>query len=319
MITIVPARLCKWFDNVRKNMCIQEVLAREVDTSSIADNAFKLNISVPRVSEKTSLRKNYLDFSFGEHNLFLVARALQSLKIDSNTCCFEVSARVRRRDGKLIFPCTYTPQLEGQKLAEQFDRLLFGKLARKLKSQSNQLPTYKYCIVSLSHATLKDLPFLSYAADTCKSHGLPPERFCFQISSISSRQHEHYPRFIEKASRLGFALSLDHPHKINSNHIKLPSLRSFNILSIDITELEQADLRKHLLLKVQERESFNQPELSIIAKHIDSKSRLEQLHAQSVNYYTGKLNSHFVDTQWLPLLLQQTKQVEIPPLGNHPV
>ena len=130
---------------------------------------------------------------------------------------------------------------------------------------------------------------------------------------------EVYPGFIENATRLGFALSLDQPHKIGEKHIKLPSLRPFNILSINITELEQADLRKHLLLEAQQRARFDQPELSIIAKHVDSKSRLEQLYAQSVNYYTGTLNSGFVDIQWLPMLLQETQEVEIPPHDNHPL
>lgn len=307
MMILIPNRVAKWFGGTRKSRPIHEKPTKRVNTKNLAidTDTLKLRGNLPEVSEEANFEDSSLDFAFGEHNLFLVARALHSLKSDCSSQCFEVAARVRRRDGALLFPKKFTPQLEQLGLAALFDRLLFEKLVRKINSLSPQAPYFERCFISLMSGTLDDLSFLTYAAATCKSHKLSPERFCFKLSPALSKQHKHYPQFIAKASRLGFALCLDLPHENNSKPSRLTNLKPFNFLSTDIAKLEEQALKKRLILETQEREGSEQAELIIIAKRVDDKNRLTHLNALPAHYYTGTFRSRFVDIQWLPMLLQE--------------
>ena len=202
---------------------------------------------------------------------------------------YEVLIRMLDHDQKLIPPGNFIPAAERFNLMPNIDRWvirnLFNVLASIPTQQQQTLPIFS---INISGSSLSDDFFLKDVQDLLYQSGLPPHRFCFEITETAAiAKLTKAIHFISELKNMGCFFSLD---DFGSG---LSSFAYLKNLPVDFLKID-GHFVKNIIRDPIDRafvESINQighvMGLSTIAEFVENKDVLAALSEIGVDYAQG--------------------------------
>lgn len=94
----------------------------------------------------------------------------------------EVLVRLREEETKLLPPGEFLPVFEQYGMMPALDRWVVSRLVQRIARGS--LKGFRQFSVNVASATLQDLSFPGYVAQTLRQFGVPAEALCFEIDEV---------------------------------------------------------------------------------------------------------------------------------------
>ena len=202
---------------------------------------------------------------------------------------YEVLIRMLDHDHKLIPPGDFIPAAERFNLMPSIDRWVIRNLFKTLASMpSYQQQTLPVFSINLSGSSLSDDFFLKDVQDLLYQSGLPPDRFCFEITETAAiAKLTKVIHFISELKNMGCFFSLD---DFGSG---LSSFTYLKNLPVDFLKID-GHFVKNVVRDPIDRafvESINQighvMGLTTIAEFVENKTILATLHEIGIDYAQG--------------------------------
>jgi diguanylate cyclase (GGDEF)-like protein/PAS domain S-box-containing protein len=122
----------------------------------------------------------------------------------------EVLLRLREADGTLVSPGAFLPAAERYGVASRIDRWVLARGLEWLASESGQNRNIDIFAVNLSAQSVGDISFVDFVDTLLESHGIQPERLCFEIAeSAAVANLAHTQVFVRELSGRGVRMALD--------------------------------------------------------------------------------------------------------------
>lgn len=198
----------------------------------------------------------------------------------------EVLLRLKTADKILQAPGTFMPAAERYQLASRIDRWVLRSVIDALKNQP--LAVAARVAINLSGQSAGDRAFHRYALDTIQASGLPPERFCIEITETAVVANlADAARFIDDLHGLGIQVALDDFGAGSASFAYLKSLK------VDVLKIDGQFVRGLLegaLEDVAIRSFINAArvlKLRTVAEHVESEAVAARLTQLGVDFGQG--------------------------------
>jgi len=201
---------------------------------------------------------------------------------------FEVLVRMRDESGATISPGVFLPAAERYGLAPRIDRWVIEHVCALFAARPAALERLELCSINLSGQSLTDPELAGFIDAAFRARGLPPARFCFEITETAVIAGiDQARRFIDVLHGRGFRFALDDFGSGLSSFGYLKAL-PVDILKIDgvfvrnlaVDAADEAMVRAisevaHLLGKVT------------VAEFVESAEQMARLAQIGVDYLQG--------------------------------
>ena len=129
---------------------------------------------------------------------------------DDPTPRYEILLRLEEGDGTPTLPRDLLPSAERYDLAVKIDSWVVGSVFAWLARYAVQAKQMGICFINLSGQSLADEAFLEYVSREIDSHGIDPERICFEITETAMVTNlASALRFIKALKSRGCQFALD--------------------------------------------------------------------------------------------------------------
>ncbi len=102
---------------------------------------------------------------------------------------YELLVRMRDNDGQVIPPGAFIPAAERYNLMAKLDRHIVSAAFNYFIKNSELLEQLELCTINLSGQTLSDPKFGDDVSNLFDESGLPPTKFCFEITETAAISH----------------------------------------------------------------------------------------------------------------------------------
>ena len=196
---------------------------------------------------------------------------------------------VRMLDGEVeVYPGAFIPAAERYNLMPALDRWVLTKMFAWLDREADRLDQLSECAINLSGLTLSDDSFPEFLRELFKSHPVPPEKVCFEITeTVAMTNLTKTIEFINEFKQLGCKFSLDDFGSGFSSYGYLKNL-PVDYLKIDGTFVKDIcdDPIDYAMVESINRIGHVMGKRTI-AEFVESQDILEKLRILGVDYAQG--------------------------------
>ncbi|HHH38132.1 MAG TPA: GGDEF domain-containing response regulator [Sedimenticola sp.] len=124
---------------------------------------------------------------------------------------YEYLLRLRNEQGQIIMPGTFIPAAEHYNLMAELDRWVIERVFTRLaRLHGPEWEREGLCFINISGNSLSDEAFFPYIRAQLESHGVPPQRICFEITETAAiASLGRAIEFIRETRNLGCQFALD--------------------------------------------------------------------------------------------------------------
>ncbi len=196
---------------------------------------------------------------------------------------------VRMLDGEVeVYPGAFIPAAERYNLMPALDRWVLTKMFAWLDHEADRLDQLSECAINLSGLTLSDDDFPEFLRELFRSHPVPPEKVCFEITeTVAMTNLTKTIEFINEFKQFGCKFSLDDFGSGFSSYGYLKNL-PVDYLKIDGTFVKDIcdDPIDYAMVESINRIGHVMGKRTI-AEFVESEEILEKLRTLGVDYAQG--------------------------------
>jgi len=276
----------------------------------------KIQHSLDGVNEdELILIENDSTFDLHSQNIKIYLQEIHTQNHPENRCNVAVLSRIEDKQGKLLFPRSFLPQLDSLGLLSEYDRITILKLFDKLDDDITRFTRVELFNINVSLASLMDPSFAHFVSVAAKSRHIQPERLCFEFNcSAWSTAPAETKRFIEamRAARFKLALCIN-------NESEMPGLKSpgleIDFLKVDarFVERSQSDSTAAKTF-AQIKQHAHRHDAVIIARNVDRKNLKALVNASGIKIFQGYEIATPVDINWASFVELPFKQTQLNPI-----
>ncbi len=201
---------------------------------------------------------------------------------------YEILLRYSDDEQELTLPGAFLPTAERFNLMPQIDRWVIQTAANWYAGVRATIDADSMFFVNLSAQSLNDNEFADYIKELFSSLGVPPDRFCFEITETEVLTSlEHARRFMTTLKQIGCKFALDDFGTGMSSFVHLREL-PIDVLKIDGSFVKHMDDRRVDAAVVRSIVGIaHSLDIQTVAESVENENILRQTMAAGVDYVQG--------------------------------